>query len=675
MSLLSLKNISFAYKLGTQSVKVLDGIDIEVAKGDFVAIQGPSGSGKSTLLYLMGCLLQVQQGKMEIDAQDISRFSETELAFLRSRKIGFVFQQFHLLPRASVLDNILLPTLYPCEEPAQHLEPGNRAQALATKVGLEDRLEHLPNQLSGGQQQRVAIARALMNDPDLILADEPTGNLDSKSSAQIMDLLATLNREGKTIILITHDSGVAARCSMVYQIRDGKITDGQRRAAPIAVDTLPKLAISRPLFRTPFAATLSIAGKLFPSALENLRRNRIRTFLTMLGITIGIGAVFSMITLGQFTKRKILDSYADLGVNTLSFYGYPNWDFKAADMVPNVFRSFDWRVDLKPLPRIFPQIKKMSPVLFSYEGNASFGGRTMDTDVRIMGVNQYGLELMNRTFASGKNFNPYHSENRSPVCIIGIDIAQKIFIDTKPIGSMMNFGFRKGTNSCRVIGVLNPMQSNKEYMKPNTQIFLPYTFFQSAAGDYWSTRISQTLLEIRKDGDIEQTSKGIRAFFEAKYGKSGMFRVDSDSLLVNQMNRFLSLFSILLTAIAMVCLAVGGIGIANMMLVSVSERFREIGLRKALGATPLTIRTQFLLESLVVCAMAGLVGLIAGFAIYETGLWAASKLVSKVQFEWIINWGALAISCVAILCVGIASGLFPALKAERLEVVEALRSE
>ncbi|MGE3261876.1 MAG: ATP-binding cassette domain-containing protein [Bacteriovoracia bacterium] len=674
MALLSLKNISFAYMLGTQSVKVLDGVELAVARGDFVAIQGPSGSGKSTLLYLMGCLLHVQQGKMEIDGLDVSHFSETELAFLRSRKIGFVFQQFHLLPRANVLDNILLPTLYPCEEPPLYRDPETRARALAAKVGLEDRLDHLPNQLSGGQQQRVAIARALMNDPDIIFADEPTGNLDSRSSEQIMDLLAGLNREGKTIVLITHDPGVAEKCSTVYKIRDGKITGQIRRAEPVTAGAPSRKIVTRASSRTPFAATLAIASKLFPSAIENLRRNRIRTFLTMLGITIGIGAVFSMITLGQFTKRKILDSYADLGVNTLSFYGSPNWESRAADLVPNVFRYFDWRVDLKPMPRIFPQIARMSPMLSSWDGAASFGGRKVEADVRIMGVNEHGIALLNRTFAAGKDFNPHHIENRSPVCIIGFDIAQKLFTDTKPVGSMLNFTFRKGANTCKVIGVLKPMQSNKEWMKPNTQIFLPFTYFQIAS-DYWSSLLHQALIEIKRDGDIEQTSRAIRAFFEAKYGKSGRFRVDSDSLLVNQMNRFLSLFSILLTAIALVCLAVGGIGIANMMLVSVSERFREIGLRKALGATPRTIRTQFLLESLVVCALAGIVGLVAGFAIYETGLWAATKLVPKVQFEWIINWGALGISGIAILCVGIASGLFPAIKAERLQVVEALRSE
>jgi putative ABC transport system permease protein len=314
-------------------------------------------------------------------------------------------------------------------------------------------------------------------------------------------------------------------------------------------------------------------------------------------------------------------------------------------------------------------------MLYNWQGSVSFGGRTVDQEVRIMGVNEFGLPLLGRAFASGKNFNLYHIENRSPVCIIGYDIAQKLFVDTKPLGSVINIVFSKSPVSCKVIGVLKPMQSNKEWMKPNTQVFIPYTFFQIASGDYWSSRLHTTLLEVKDGGNVEHTAKGVRAFFEEKYGKSGMFRVDSDSLLLSQMNRFLSLFSILLTAIALVCLAVGGIGIANMMLVSVSERFREIGLRKALGATPRTIRTQFLLESLVVCAFAGLIGLLAGFAIYESGLWAASQLVTKVKFEWIVNWGALAISCVAIICVGIASGLFPAIKAERLQVVEALRSE
>jgi putative ABC transport system ATP-binding protein len=225
MSLLTLRNVSYAYPLGSgQFVRVLDGINLTVEKGDFVAIQGPSGSGKSTLLYLLGCLLRMQKGNgtLQFEGIELSTFSEAELAFLRSRKIGFVFQQFHLLARASLIDNILLPTLYPCELPPLRKDPRAHAEELAARVGLTDRLDHLPNQLSGGQQQRVAIARALMNDPDLILADEPTGNLDSKSSAQIMDLLKSLNREGKTIVLITHDGGVAAQCKTVYQIRDGK---------------------------------------------------------------------------------------------------------------------------------------------------------------------------------------------------------------------------------------------------------------------------------------------------------------------------------------------------------------------------------------------------------------------------------------------------------------------
>jgi putative ABC transport system permease protein len=340
-----------------------------------------------------------------------------------------------------------------------------------------------------------------------------------------------------------------------------------------------------------------------------------------------------------------------------------------------VFRAFDWRADLQPLPRIFPQIRRMSPMMMSWGSTASFAGRTIDNNVNIVGINEDGLSLMNRQFISGRGIDPYHVQYRSGVCVIGFEIAQKLFTDTKPVGSMLSLTFRKDVVSCKVIGVLKSLQSNKEWMKPDTQIFLPYTFFQIVSGDYWSSRIHQTLIELAPGDNIDRTGKSIRSFFELKYGKSGMFRVDADSLLVAQMSRFLTLFSLLLAAIAMVCLAVGGIGIANMMLVSVSERFREIGLRKALGATPRTIRTQFLLESLVICTFAGILGLLAGFAVYETGLWAASQMVTKVKFEWIINWSALLLSCFAILVVGIASGLFPALKAERMQVVEALRSE
>jgi ABC-type antimicrobial peptide transport system permease subunit len=261
------------------------------------------------------------------------------------------------------------------------------------------------------------------------------------------------------------------------------------------------------------------------------------------------------------------------------------------------------------------------------------------------------------------------------VCIIGYEIAQRLFSTMYPIGQVLKASQNNTFFGCRVIGVFAETSSNKEYIKPNLQVHLPFTYYQGAIADLWSSQIDTVMIQLSPGADVEKTSKGLRSFFEKKYGKSGRFRVDSDSLLLAQMNRFLILFTVLLSFIAFVTLTVGGIGITNMMLVSVSERFREIGLRKALGATNQVVLTQFLVESIAVCAIAGFVGLVLGFAGYQSAIWATTKFIDKFKFEWIIDWFAFSLSVFSIFAVGLLSGIFPALKAEKLQVIEALRSE
>jgi macrolide transport system ATP-binding/permease protein len=668
--MLEIRNLSHSYALGNERLPILSRVNFSLRQGEMAAIQGPSGSGKSTLLYLIGCLQTVQEGELRIDGEDVSRLGEEALALFRNRKIGFIFQQFHLLPRATVLENILLPARYPSETAQVGAREIEKAKELAELVGLGDRLHHHPNQLSGGQQQRVAIARALMNDPALILADEPTGNLDSKASAQIMDLLKELNRAGKTILLITHDSEVAEKCGTIHHIRDGRFVS-QEENSPLPA--AKPLAHWRPKRPSPLQF-LRLARAQLPMAWENLTRNKIRSALTMIGITIGIAAVLSMVTLGEFTKQKILDSYAELGVNTMYFYGYRNWELKATDTVPAYFQFFDWENDIEPLKRIFPEIARMTPMLTGWNMKAKLGGKSIDEDVRLIGVNENSLEIMNRELAVGRNISPYHVEMRSNVCLVGYEIAQRLLANTAGIGEVIRLEETNLSYSCRVIGVLKSKDSKNEWSKPNFQIFVPYTYFQQVQNP-WYGKIRNVLIQLKPGSDVEKTGKAIRAFFELKYGKSGRFRVDNDSVLIAQMKRFLTLFTLLLTFIALVSLGVGGIGIANMMLVSVSERFREIGLRKALGATPLSIRLQFLLESVLLCSLGGLLGIVFGLAGYHAILFGASKLIPKLQFGFVVNWPALVLSVTAIFIVGVLSGLFPALKAEKLQVIEALRSE
>ncbi len=670
--LISARDLSLVYQKDAQSTRVLDEVDIEIHQGEMVAIQGPSGSGKSTLLYILGCLLQPTGGVIEIAGQDVSTLSGDELAKLRSQSLGFVFQQFHLLPKTDILDNVLMPAQY--SERNFEEAPRDRALKLIRALGLEDRVGHFPNQLSGGQQQRVAIARALINDPDIILADEPTGNLDSKTSKQILDLLRELNSKWhKTVVIITHDHEVASLCDRVLFMKDGKIqSSGSVEKQQRDLVVRPKSKSTRPILShlTPFLAIQNF----LPMAIRSLNRNRVRSTLTMLGVSVGIAAVLVLVTLGQFTKNRILAGYADLGVNTILFHGNRNWEQKATDLVPVSFQSFEWNRDLQPLKQLFPQIRRIAPILMGWKSAATFGGRIVDSDVRIIGTNSESLHITNRKMLYGRNFSPDEVDRKSSVCIIGFEIGQRLFSNLNPIGQALRLTLEDSPLGCNVIGVLESTTSNQDWMKPNLQIFIPYTIFQGLRID-WASDIRRVLIQLEADSEIETTGGAIRTLFEQKYGPSGRFRVDSDSLLLAQMERFLNLFTVLLGSIAFVTLGVGGVGITNMMLVSVSERFREIGIRKAVGATDQAIRFQFLSEAVVICLLAGLLGLGVGFFLYEGAIWGASKFSSKLTFEWIFDEVALVLSFVSILAVGLLSGLFPALKAQNLQVIEALRSE
>ncbi len=227
-----LKNIAKTYQMGDTTVHALDGVSTSIERGEFVAITGPSGSGKSTLMNILGCLDRPSAGSYQLDGAEVATLTDDQLALTRNKKIGFVFQNFNLLPRISALKNIALPLVYAGIDNTERMK---RAQSTLGKVGLAERGNHRPNELSGGQRQRIAIARALINDPAILIADEPTGNLDTKSSLEIMDIFCELHDQGRTIIMVTHEPDIAAYAERVIHVRDGKILSDERNSARAVV--------------------------------------------------------------------------------------------------------------------------------------------------------------------------------------------------------------------------------------------------------------------------------------------------------------------------------------------------------------------------------------------------------------------------------------------------------
>lgn len=670
MSAIRLKNVSFSYSGKGVDTKVLNDVSLDIKKGDSVAIIGPSGSGKSTLLNIIGCFHKAQDGDVWIDGEHTASLSDFARALMRNRKIGFVFQHFHLLPKASVLENILLPTKYPCEIAKTGKNQVEKARALAADLGLAEKLENKPNELSGGQQQRVAIARALINDAEIILADEPTGNLDSENTHHVIELLKELHRAGKTIVVITHNPEVAQSFDHVYEMRDGKLIGAESEIAPKPIEPLRK---NRDLF--PWLRMPHLLMALVPLVGANLSRHRMRSFLTMLGVCIGIAAVLSTITLGRFAREHILSSFSAMGVHTLGFTGHPNPFLKTTEKPPFYFQQFAIESDLRPLMRVFPQIEKASvQTAPSWGVTPSFGGKSALKEIRVTGVGFDFLSIANWPIAQGKSFSQFNIKQHSSVCVIGSKLAQDLFVGQSPLGQMMQLGEQNKSYSCTVIGVLSDRAQLNGHFE-NDDVFVPYTYFQSVSSSFWGGMIHTLMLKAKDGTDMHAFSRGVTAFFEKKYGRSAWFFSHTNEDMLKQMNQLIMTFGLILATLAFVTLLVGGIGITNMMMVSLTERLQEIGLRKALGSTDLSVRMQFLLESFALCLKAGIVGAIIGFFAYHGAIYAIAQVVPQIKFAWTIDLFAIAISFLSIVAVGILSGMVPALRAERFPIAEALRAQ
>ncbi|NLF25899.1 MAG: ATP-binding cassette domain-containing protein [Deltaproteobacteria bacterium] len=650
--MIELKDVHKTYLLGGAPVRALRGVSLSIESGDFVAIMGPSGSGKSTLLHLLGLLDTPDQGSYRLFGDEISGLNENELAKLRSNRIGFVFQQFNLLPRVSALENVELPLLY-----AGHRFDRSGAQNLLERVGLGERLLHRPNQLSGGQQQRVAIARALINQPSVILADEPTGNLDSAAAVEIVELLKKLNAQGITLVIVTHEEEIAAHAARIIRLRDGVIQSDQRLRAPPTV--------SRPSQpEHPPRRGSSGIFDLFQYVREGLKAlcaNKIRSALSALGILIGVGSVVAMLALGHGAQESIRKQLAGLGSNLLVLR---SGAFRRHGVVLET--GAVTRLSEDDATRIRKGVPGVKEVCASVNGRGQVSYARNNWSTEILGTEPSYARIRSALPLIGRFLTEDENRSRRRVAVIGTTVLRQLFGDANPIGETIKIN--KG--SFQVIGVL-PERGATGWRDQDDIIIVPLkTAMRRLLGKDYVDSID---IEAVSAEAVEQTRQAVQDLMISRHRvplsqQEDAFEVRSMAEIQEAVSGSSRTMGFLLASIAAISLLVGGIGIMNIMLVSVTERTREIGLRKALGARRRDLMLQFLAEAVVVSVTGGALGILLGCG-------ATWLLTNLAGWTTSVSPASVALAFFFSAAVGIIFGLYPARKAAVLSPIDALRYE
>lgn len=651
--MIEIRGLHKTYQPGDTPVAALCDVTLQIESGEFVAIMGPSGSGKSTLLHILGLLDVPDSGSYRLNGLEVSRLDEDELSLLRRKTIGLVFQQFHLLPRTSALENVELPMLY-----SRHRFDQDRAAQLLSDVGLAGRLEHRPNQLSGGQQQRVAIARALVNRPAIILADEPTGNLDSRSAEEILALLTRLNSEGITVILVTHEDDIARQARRIIRMKDGRIqSDSRLRPEPQRSQALPGSngANGRSVLRIfDFMQHLR-------QGLRSLGANKVRSALSTLGILIGVTAVVAMLALGRGAEKSIQQQLAALGSNLLLVR-------PGAMQIGGVALELGAvsRLNMEDVEAVRSQlqgVKNISPSVMG-RAQASYGNKNWST--QIQGVWHSYASMRAATPPQGRFFTEEENRQRLRVAVLGPTVVRNLFGDQNPVGESL----RINQINFQIIGVL-PERGVTGFRDHDDIILMPvFTAMHRLLGkDYFdSLDIEAQSSDVLPHLQDEVKNLLLRRHKVAPSQTQDAFEVRNMSDIRQAMSKASQTMGYLLATIAAISLLVGGIGIMNIMLVSVTERTREIGLRKAIGARQVDILLQFLTEAVVVSALGGCLGVALG--------WMITVILARwVGWTTYIATDSVVMSFGFSALVGLIFGLYPARKAARLNPIDALRHE
>jgi macrolide transport system ATP-binding/permease protein len=641
--LIELDEVTKTYVNGELAVEVLHGVSLTVYPGEFIAIMGQSGSGKTTLMNLLGCLDRPTTGTYRFQGEDVSGLAPDELARLRREAFGFIFQSYNLISTATAVENVEVPALYSGTPPG---ERRSRAEALLASLGLSERLGHRPNQLSGGQQQRVSIARAMMNGGRVILADEPTGALDSRSGAEVMNLLRELSRRGHTIILITHSDEVAREAQRVIEIKDGVIVSDPGPRVP------ERVIVPEGHGAHGEESLLGGALEAAKTASRALKANLFRTVLTLLGIVIGVGSVIVMLAVGDGAKQKVLERISSFGSNLLLVRpGAPNRRGQGGTIATLVPEDMEAINELHNVLAAVPEQTGNVTVRFR---NADYQTQANATSAAFPLAR--GWEPARGTFFSATDTRIYGS-----VVVLGQTVVDNLFArDVDPIGQYVMVN----NLLCQVVGVMSPKGATPFGADQDDIVFVPYTTgMLRLFGQKFLRNITVAVDDVAA---IDQTQADVTELLTARH-RTVDFQIRNMASIIEAASETQNTLTILLGSIAAISLLVGGIGVMNIMLVSVTERTREIGIRMATGARMRNIMQQFLTEAVVVSALGGFLGVALGLAT------AAALRYFGTAIVFTPGPVILAFGCAFL--TGLLFGFMPARKAARVDPVVALSAE
>ena len=640
--LIELKDVTKVYRTGGQEVRALDGVSLTIRHGEFVAIMGQSGSGKSTLMNILGCLDRPSGGSYEVAGTSVATLTGDELAALRRDTFGFVFQRYNLLSTMTATENVELPAIYAGTTRNERFE---RARTLLARLGMGDRATHRPTELSGGQQQRVSIARALMNGADVILADEPTGALDTQSGADVLKVLKDLNAEGHTIILITHDAEVARHADRQIQISDGKIISDSGSKPP-----KNSLAAMEPLAGQGFVIQAEIAEAV-KMAFRSLRANIFRTALTLLGVVIGVAAVVVMLAIGDGSKENIVSSMQSMGTNLLVVRPGAPGIRSSGDIATLTTGDAEAIREVSNVVAVVAERSTASTLRF---GNVDYRTQVEGTWPEMTTVRDWNV-------AQGGFFTEADLNGYAPVIVLGRTIVNALFPNGE---SAVGQYVLVGNIPFEVVGVMEAKGAAAFGRDQDDVAFVPLTTgFMRLFGQQYANSITVKVADANR---VTETEEAIHSLLLARH-RTEDFQIRNTASMLETLESMSNTMTILLGSVAAISLLVGGIGVMNIMLVSVTERTREIGIRMATGARMSNILVQFNTEALVVCGVGGLMGVALGLSV--------AQALSGAGLNIAINPmpSILAFSCAVM--TGLVFGYLPARKAARLDPVVALASE